>query len=231
MITEKNIDQEDLLMLNTTLSKLLKRWFGKGPENCFTSFHENKLIINVNNFTTPAEGTLIENDKCQLAYEFRCGVMDVVKNQFTDTLNQSFGLKFNYFHSDWNFSDNSALLLFQNEHSNWDDDRIGTKLKTELTHQIECVGKDMHQTPAKTQVVKINPKMFAVKCDGVMVQVEKQLYAQGHIKILQQRSFEIRDAYQDQYKVFESVFGKAIENIYMIWDYRNDQSYIFFCTK
>ncbi|MGQ4667236.1 Na-translocating system protein MpsC family protein [Metabacillus halosaccharovorans] len=74
--------QEDLLLLSSTLSKILKRRFGKGPEICSVTLHSNRIIAFIRKYITPAEEVLLKNDNVNLVYKFRSAVMEDVVDEF-----------------------------------------------------------------------------------------------------------------------------------------------------
>lgn len=209
--------------LNSTISKHLKHWYGKGPQTCYATLHENKLVVHINKFITTSEKALLEYNNESLAYIFRTSVMDRICKSLQDEIYNSLGIDFNHYSSDWDFVSDTGVILFQNEHSNWKSENIDEPYLS----KIITVSSNLHRVPSKIEMVTFNKKLFAIKCHEVMLPVEKVLYDKGHIDILHERAREIKKSYLDM----GEVFGREIKGVYMMWDYQNDQSYFFFSLQ
>ncbi|WP_102026233.1 DUF2294 domain-containing protein [Salirhabdus sp. Marseille-P4669] len=227
MNNSNSLHQENLLTLNATFSKLLKRLYGKGPENCFTTLYENILIVQVKNFATPAEETLIKNNNLNLAYDFRYGVMDTIYKEFAEEIREVLGLEFSHFSSDWNFKKNAGIIVFENENSNWRGIE-NARLHSAFMQTIRNVSANYHKAPSTLHMTMLNHKLFAIKCEHVLLKIEHVLYEQGYTDILRIRTREIREVYRSQINKFEQLFDRVINDIYMIWDYQKEQCSIFF---
>ncbi|RKQ30388.1 Na-translocating system protein MpsC family protein [Oceanobacillus halophilus] len=214
--------------LNSTISKHLKYWYGKGPQTCYSSLHENKLIIHINKFMTPSEKALLENNKEPLAYSFRTSVMDRICKDLQAEIHRALGISFNHYASDWDFVTDTGIILFQNEQANWKCENIDQQTKHHIENKVMKVSANVHKVPTHLEMVMFNKRMFAVKCHEVMLQVEKILYKKGHTDILQERAKEIKKSYQES---LGEVMGKEVKGVYMIWDYQYDQSYFFFYLR
>ncbi|MBC5638280.1 DUF2294 family protein [Ornithinibacillus sp. BX22] len=210
--------------LNSSISKHLKHWYGKGPQTCYTTLHENKLVVHINKFITPSEKALLDNNDESLAYIFRTSVMDQICKSLQEEIYNSLGILFNNYFSDWDFATDTGIILFQNEHSDWKSENIDEPSQEHFISRINDVSSNLHRVPSLIEVVRFNKKLFAIKCHKVMLPVEKALYQKGHIDILHERAREIKKSYLD----IGEVFGRQIKAVYMMWDYQNDQSYSFF---
>jgi len=221
--------QEDLLLLSSTLSKILKRRFGKGPEMCSVTLHSNRIIAFVRKYITPAEEVLLKNDNVNLVYKFRSAVMEDVVDEFIGEVKDSLGMSFDSYFEDWNFNRNTGMLIVENSHSrNWMNMDIHPAFKEKLFEGISVVKNEIYKAPTSMEIIKINQNMYAVECRDTLIQMEKILYNKGYFGLLQERSNDIKNSYFFHKGKFDSIFETRVEDIFLFWDYKNDRSYMFF---
>lgn len=224
-----NYYQEDLLLLSSTLSKLLKQRFGKGPETCYVTLHSNRLVIFIKKYRTPAEDVLLKNNNVSLLQRFRSAVMEEVFFEFSKEAHDCLGISFDSYYEDWNFERNTGIMILENSESKkWSETTVPPTLKEKLFNGIISVSEEIYKVPSRVEIIRMNQNMYAVECRGSLIQIEKVLYCKGHIELLHERSNDIKNSFIKQKEVFESIFSTVIEDIFMIWDYKDDTSYIFF---
>jgi uncharacterized protein YbcI len=222
--------QEDLLHLSSTLSKMLKQRFGKGPETCYVTLHSNRLIVFIRKYITPAEDVLLKNQNVELVQKFRSAVMQEVFSEFSKVASDCLGISFDSYYDDWNFDKNTGIMILENRHSrDWHDSTlISAMIKEKLFEGIISVSKEVYRAPNRIELIKINQSMYVVECQGSLIQIEKVLYRKGYSDLLFERSNEIKQSYIEKMGEFTSVFGTKVEDFFMIWDYKDDRNYIFF---
>ncbi|WP_456277247.1 Na-translocating system protein MpsC family protein [Bacillus sp. AK128] len=219
--------QEHLLQLGSTLSRMLKKRFGKGPETCYVTFHSERLTIYMRNFVTPAEEVLLERNQHKLAQQFRNSVMERVFQQFTEEAYHLLHLHFDRYFSDWDYSSNTGILLVENKslHLDWEDAR---QVPNQLLEVIVNISSAAHKIPDKLKMIRITPNILAIRYEGILLQTEKVLIQRGYTELLLERSFEIKQIYMNHKHEFHLPLGRTIAGIYMTWDYQCDECYLFF---
>ncbi|WP_175638086.1 Na-translocating system protein MpsC family protein [Metabacillus schmidteae] len=221
--------QEDLLLLSSTLSKILKRRFGKGPEMCYVTLHSNRLIVFIRKYITPSEEVLLKKDYINLAYKFRSAVMEEVVDEFTKEVEKSLGIRLDSYFEDWNFSRNTGMMIFENSLSkDWAATAIQPALKEKLFEGLNLISYEIYKAPTSMEVIKINQNIYAVESRGTILKMEKILYKKGYLEILQEHSNDIKNAYFQQKEKFDSIFETKVEDLFLFWDYKDNRSYIFF---
>jgi len=227
-----DMEQETLLHLSSTFSKLLKRSFGKGPESCFVSSHDSRLIIVIRHFLTPPEEVLLQKQKIGLIDRFRSAVMDVVVDEFTEEVSRVFGDSYPSYYADWDYTTNSALILLEGQGKKpWLDYRSYTRFQELLSEEISKLSAGLQKRPSMIDVVKVHQNLVVTVCEGVLMPFEKVMYEQKHYALLSERSREIKQGFVAKLNEFEHVFGRKIANLYLTWDYKNDKSHMFFSLK
>ncbi|CAM3633384.1 Na-translocating system protein MpsC family protein [Marinicrinis lubricantis] len=223
--------QEDLIRLTSSLSKLLKQRFGKGPEKCFVTFYRNRLTVNIRNFVTSAEEVLIEHDQTSLALHFRSAVMDKVCKEFAQEACSVLGTSFDLYYNDWDYVMNSGILLMESKQAKEEAAEWGCPITGPLFEQIRQLSSEGYKVPDRMDLIQLNQNTYAVNCEGILLQIEKELLKRGHLDILQDRFLEMKKKYMLERKAFAKIFGRDIEGLFMTWDIHQDQSYIFFCLE
>lgn len=203
-----------------------KQRFGKGPETCLVTVHANGLTVFIRNYITPAEEVLIEANKTNLAYEFRNTVIEKVINEFVEEATSLLHIPFTSYYCDWDYHKNSGLIVIDK------NERIevssNSTLKTKLIEKINEVSSAVHKVPESIHMIKISHNMIAVECVGTILEIEKVLYNKGCTDILQEQAREIKKSYINKKHLFEKVFDRLVEGLFITWDYENDRNYIFF---
>lgn len=222
----KKTTQVDLLNLSSTFSKMVKRRFGKGPESCNVFWKENRMYIVMRNFITPAEEVLVKNQDFNLALKFRSSVMNAVTDDFLPLASEVVGERYDNFFHDWNYDNNTGMILLEHSHSYLS--KIDVSFQANLLKLIEDIGTQIHKKPSTLEVVKHTPHMCVIQLEGVLLQIESLLYEKGDSDLLLEQSREIKNRYISCKEQFEEIFNRAIEDIFIMWDYEKDRNYLVF---
>ncbi|MCM3117292.1 DUF2294 domain-containing protein [Neobacillus sp. MER 74] len=219
--------QENLLYLSSTFSKLLKRRFGKGPETCTMMSKGNRLYIYMRNFITPAEEVLLENDQLMLVHNFRSAVINAVINEFKHEVSKVFGGGIDHFFHDWNYDSNTGIILLENVPSS-DEVKMEEDFEKTLFNLIDFVGTRYHKRPVGLKVVKFTQNICAIEARDVLLQLESLAYEQGNLDLLLHQAREIKSGYLKNKSIFEDLFNRIIEDIFIVWDYEKNRNYLIF---
>jgi uncharacterized protein YbcI len=219
--------QEDLLYLSSNFSKMLKRGFGKGPETCNVTKRGNRLYVLMRNFITPAEEVLLKNGDMLLATKFRMSVFNTIVGEFVKEASKVLGTEYKNFYYDWNYDTNNGFLLIECDHS-MDQSKIDAFFETEIVRLLVDVSSRLHKIPCSSRIVKYTQNYCVVESKGVLLEVDYILYKKGCFDLLLQQSKEIKSGYLKQKNLFEKLFNRAIDDIFLILDYENDRNYLIF---
>jgi len=232
MIHKFNASQENISLLTSALSKLMKLRFGKGPENCFISLRAGRLAVYLRNFITPAEEVLIGSGKINLMYQFRHAVMEKVYQEFAQEARSLMNLDLNAFQSDWDYDANTGFMLLENQNSRPPmPEEIDFHTRERLFERIIQLCSEVHKVPRKLALMKMDPNILIVECTGVMQHLENMLYRKGCWDLLYERSSEIKKVFFSQKDSFREIFGRVVDGLFLTWDYPRDRSYVFFYLK
>lgn len=219
--------QEDLLSLSSSVSKIIKRGFGRGPETCYSTLKGNRLYISLRNFMSPAEEVLAERKEYNIVTRFRSTVITALSEELLQEASNSVGIPFESLYQDWNYSTNSGILLLVNN-SPIPELKIDDQLEMKLFQLIRMVSSQIHKVPSDTKIIKFTPNTCAIEFNGVLSPLECLLIEKGDSDLLLDHSCQIKLEYYQHKELFEDVFNRAIEDLFMMWDPENNKSYLIF---
>jgi uncharacterized protein YbcI len=220
-------NQEDLLYLSNTFSKLLKRSFGKGPESSFTHLRDGRLFVYMRNFITPGEEILIDSRQTTLALNFRFKVIQAVSKQILDIVRNVLGSPFDMVYQDWNYSTNTGMLLITSQDV-YNKGKIDTIFEEDLFDAITKVASDYHKVPNKLTIIKSNSNVCAVEAEGSIQPLAQALYESGDINLLYRGYEETKKGYFKQKSLFEKAFNRSIDDLFIMWDFEQNKNYYIF---
>jgi uncharacterized protein YbcI len=216
-----------LVYLSSTFSKLLKRSFGKGPETCTVILKGNRFYVYMRNFITPAEEVLIKQDKLELAVNFRSSIINAVTEDYLPEVSKVLGISFDNFFHDWNYDKNTGILLLDQSQSGHEENLENTFVNN-LFALIENVGSNYYKKPASLKIIKFTQNICAIESTEVLLPLERLVYEKGSFELLNHQSREIKNGYWKNKEQFEGIFKRLIEDMFMMWDYKNNRNYLVF---
>lgn len=179
------------------------------------------------NFITPAEEVLINQGQLDLAHNFRSAVINSVTQEFIPEVSITLGISFDHVFHDWNYDKNTGILLLDYVQSNYEE-KIDNSFQNSLFHLIDDVGSNYHKKPASLKVVKFTQNICAIESKEVLLPLEKFVYERGNIDLLLHQARNIKDGYWINQEKFERIFNRLIEDMFIMWDYKNNRNYLVF---
>lgn len=223
--------QEKLKSISSYTSKLLRNKFGRGPESCFAATADQFLVLSIRGFISPMEEVLLkENQHIQVDYARDVVIKSILaelKGVFQVTLDTEVK---SFFH-DWNFPNNTGVIIAVLEST------LNPMEKSEmvdfslLDSEVARISYLVEKTPEKTFSFQISPKIFIVKREGILVPIEKALIEEGFHKELHFTKDDLEKSYLHRYGKFDQVFQGAVTDIFVDWDFKEDNSLICFLLK
>lgn len=219
--------QEDLASLSSIFSKIIKRGFGKGPETCYAVLRANRLYVYIGNFMTPAEEILTDKQEYNLVMKYRSTVITALSEELLREASYLLGNPFESLYQDWNYHSNSGILLLVNNSFN-PDVKIDDSFERKLFQLVRLVGSKLHKIPSELKVVKYTHNICAIESNGVMDPLDYLLVEQGKSELLFTNAREIKKGYYQHRELFEELFNRSIEDLFIMWDFKKNRSYLIF---
>ncbi|WP_342047750.1 Na-translocating system protein MpsC family protein [Bacillus sp. OTU530] len=225
--------QQKLMDISSLTSKLLRKNFGRGPEACYAYANEQFLVFYIRGFMSPLESILLENGNPDNIDISRNIVMKTVLNQLKGIIELEFEQDVECFYHDWNYPQNTGMITVQFEGDitkqvHQDNGSIDLK---PLIAEVERISILVQKKPEKTEAFFISPKMYLVKRDGILVQIEKQLIIKGYEQTLMVTKDELEKSYLHRDSRFEEIFKNPVADIFVDWDFSEDRSIMCFVLK
>ncbi|KKI89111.1 hypothetical protein WQ54_28225 [Bacillus sp. SA1-12] len=214
-------NHEDLTYINSYISKVLKRNFGKGPATCYTSISEDKMFIYIKQFMTPAEEVLIRNEKTYLVNKARSVILETIFTEIKEEIHNVLGISYHRIYHDWNFNDNTGLIIL--EAANAFTITGLSSNKDSVSHTIQKICAEIHKIPEKISMTKSSSSIVNIEYTGFMSQIEQILYRKGYDELLFEWTMEIKHTYGQNKRLIESRLDTAIKDIFVIFDFEHDR--------
>ncbi|MFC6601284.1 hypothetical protein ACFQDF_05290 [Ectobacillus funiculus] len=108
------------------------------------------------------------------------------------------------------------------------DVKIDESFERKLFPLVRMVGSQLHKIPSGLKVVKYTHNICVVESKEIMLPLEHLLLEQGNIDLLLTHAAEIKKGYVRHRELFEEAFNGLIEDLFMMWDYKQNKSYLIF---
>ncbi|WP_160725406.1 Na-translocating system protein MpsC family protein [Bacillus sp. USDA818B3_A] len=226
--------QQKLMDISSLTSKLLRKNFGRGPESCYAYANGRYLVFYIRGFMSPMESVLIDHGNADNVDISRNIVMKTVLDQLKGIIELEFERDIESFYHDWNYPQNTGMIAIQFEadviKSGDQDSSDSIALRT-LIDEVDRISILVQKKPDKTDAFYISPKMYLVKREGILIQIEKALILKGYEQTLLVTKDELEKSYLHRDGRFEEIFRNPVADIFVDWDFNEDRSIICFVLK
>lgn len=218
---------EDITNLNSYISKILKKNFGKGPAACYTFLTEEMMFIHIKNFITPVEEVLLKKNEEHLAHKSRMVIFDAIFEQIQEEVKRVLNIDYTSMCYDWSFKHNTGVIILAKE-----EHFIQTSQQslegTESMISIKKICSNVHNTPVQINYVLQTTTVSYILYSGFMSKIEHALYEKGYGELLIEWSNELKNEYKQNKRLFEHVLKAAIDDNFVILDFENDRGILVF---
>ncbi|MFE7065026.1 Na-translocating system protein MpsC family protein [Sutcliffiella sp. NPDC057660] len=216
------------LELASSIGRILRDHFGKGPESIFVTISRPYITIYLRNFLTPMEQALI-NEKHELTVEeTRDKLMQRLAPELKELIKNVSGMEINEFYYDWTLANASGIFVGIGAEDAFPPDySYPESIKVEL--EVSNVSKIAEKAPNQIFSHQLNARTLIVIRKGILVEIEKMLIELGFEEPLtiSKRKLEKGLLYQRK-ELFEEYLDAEIDDIFVNWDFHLDKSTILF---
>lgn len=220
--------------LSSLTSKMLRKNFGRGPDSCHAFANGPFLVFYIRGFLSPIESVLLENGNSDNVDFSRNIVIKKLLMQLKGILEMEFGVDVKSYYHDWNYPNNTGMITieFESDINKMDEKSLESPRDTQdLINEIDRISILVQKKPEKTEAFFISPKVYLVKRDGILIQIEKALIEKGYEHTLLVTKDELEKLYLHRNGHFEEIFSQPIADIFVDWDFNADNSMICFVLK
>lgn len=224
---------QKLLDMSSLTSKMLRKNFGRGPESCNAFANLQYLVFYIRGFLSPMEVVLLENGNSDTIDMSRNIVMHNVLTELKGILEIEFEQDVKSFYQDWNYPQNRGMVVveFENSVFEGEEQNASTALFESLIQEVDRISILVQKKPEVTKVYPISSKLYLVKREGILIQIEKALIEKGYDQTLLVTKDELEKSYLHHDSRFEEIFHNPVSDIFVDWDLRRDNSIICFVLK
>jgi len=177
---------------------------------------------------TSAEEVLVDYHQENLANKFRTAVIDLICKEFLPEASKVIDLSFQTFYHDWNYGTNKGIIIIEPRHIWTEESKDFFFNEKDLFKLMEQVCTKVHKVPEEFKIIKWNQNVCIVECKGVLLSMDRYLFQQGLTDILLEHSREMKSYYLNRKDLFEDVFNRVIDDLFITWDYEQDKNFIVF---
>lgn len=224
---------EKLLNISSLTSKMLRKNFGRGPDSCFAFANGPFLVLYIRGFLSPMETVLLENGNIDNIDMSRTIVMGKILNQLKGILEVDFEDDVKSSYHDWNYKQNTGMITieFESNVKGVVTTSEETPILKDLINEVNRISIIVQKKPEKTEAFAITPKVYLVRREGILVEIEKSLIEKGYEQTLIVTKDELEKSFLHHNGHFEEIFSRPVEDILVDWDLHKDNSIICFILK
>ena len=216
------------------IGRLFRETFGRGPKSVLVTFGQSLVAIYLNGFLSPLERILLDERQEETIWSTRDTLMQrlipEIKANLASLTNQSIE-KIYY---DWNLNNKSGILIataVQERAFGECEDLFHTH--PTFKENILRLSKSTQKVPDWAAAYRLSPELVVLHREGVIAPIERELIQLGraatvHLKAAK-RHLEKR--YLQSNVLIETLLNKSVQDIFVDWDFDNDQNWTVFKLK
>lgn len=224
------IDQKKEEYISSYISKLLRKNFGRGPQNCQTIVSKNYLVTYIRGFLSPMEDILLQHGQNKYVDQARSFIISHLLDEVKGVVQVTLDVEVEDYYHDWNFPNNSGVLIFVL------DTEAGQENKTEVDIQkleleVGRISLLVEKIPDKINIYPISRSIYLIERQGILIQIEKALIEKGFENELRFTKDELEKTYFHREGQFEDIFHKSVMDIFIDWNFKGDKSMMAFILR
>jgi len=230
--------QQELKNISSYVSKLLRQNFGRGPEACFASAGSRFLVITVRGFLSPMEEVLLQHDKLDSVDQTRSIIVSTLLPEIRGVISVSLGVEVDRFFHDWNYNSNAGVIIAVFEEELPFLQRAAAQKAAEVKIDLDAFREEVNRisgyvqkVPDGLSIYPISTKLILVLKTGILIPIEKALIARGFGNELRLAKDELEKKHFQQSPIFSRLLGDTLENVFIDWNFQNDESLVCFQLK
>ncbi|WP_449538842.1 Na-translocating system protein MpsC family protein [Ferdinandcohnia sp. Marseille-Q9671] len=223
--------QEKLTYISSYTSKLLRNKFGRGPESCFAATADHFLVLHIRGFISPMEEVLLEQHQHIHVDIARNIVISSIISELKGVFQVTLESEIRTFYHDWNYPNNTGVIIAVLENSLNSMEKSTEVDFSLLESEVVRISTEVQKPPQEVTSFQISPRICIVKREGILVPIEKALIENGFQKELYFTKDELEKGYLHRQGTFDQVFQKKVADIFVDWDFKEDNSLICFILK
>jgi uncharacterized protein YbcI len=219
--------------VSSYISRILRDYFGKGPESVHVTLGKTFIIVHIRNFLSPTEKVLMNQKQDESVQKMRDLVMQTLIPEMKAYIKIVTGMEIREFYYDWGLHNKSAMFTGICTDTTSIDFPIQEEFtgKTELINEIINLSSESEKKPEEIYACQLNHRSILVIRNGILVRIEKQLIRQGMQEQLKLAKRTLEKGLLHNNNHFEAILNTKIIDIFVDWDFDLDKSVIVLVTN
>jgi uncharacterized protein YbcI len=216
--------------VSSYIGKLLRDYFGKGPESVYVSINHSIITMYLRNFISPMESVLMGRDEEKMVQQTRDMLMQSLIPEIKAYVKIVTGLDIQEFYYDWGLHNKSGIFVgICTEVFNTENLQLETYPgKNEFHKEIANISYHAQKVPEEIISTLLNPRTLIVIRNGILVSIEKELIrlGQSEILVIAKRNLEKKLLHNNNH--FDEILNTKVIDIFVDWDFQLDRSVMVF---
>ncbi|MFC4558141.1 Na-translocating system protein MpsC family protein [Virgibacillus kekensis] len=211
----------------STVGKLLRDNFGKGPEAIYVSVAAPFVTIYLRNFLAPIEKVLYNQDNRVRIQKTRDLLMNELLPEIRAILSSETKQPVSKVFYDWSLDNKTGVIFTEldtDEVCHECHDYIG---KEKVHSEIYRFTEKVQKAPTSQDSFKLNSRTLVSRRDDILVLIEKELINSGFEEQLRLSKRKLEKSMLNV-SYIEYALGQEIADIFVDWDFDEDRGYIVF---
>lgn len=219
--------------LSSYISKILRDYFGRGPESVHVSIGFTFITIYLRNFLSPTETVLLSQNQEKNVEQTRDMIMKLLIPEIKAYIKIVTGMEIREFYYDWGLHNKSGMFMGVSSDSSSVKQPIIEDFtgKEEFHKEIINLSRESEKVPDELYSCQLNDRTILIIRNGILVRIEKQLIRQGLREELTLAKRALEKGLLHNNNHFEGILGTKVRDIFVDWDFDLDKSIIAFITK
>lgn len=212
--------------ITSYMGKLLRDYFGKGPESVYVSIGHTFIVIYMRNFMTPSERVLLEQEHISIIDQMREKLMQMMLPEISGYIQIVTGAKPREFYYDWSLHNRTGMMVAICGEPVPGGQPVNEAYagKQEAEQEIIRISQKAQKAPETIYSCEISPRLFLFVRSGILVRIEKELIRLGHSELLKGVKRNLEKSYLHNNSWLETALNRRLADSFTDWDFDLDRS-------
>ncbi|WP_284139637.1 Na-translocating system protein MpsC family protein [Virgibacillus sp. LDC-1] len=225
----KNLESQ----ISSSVGKLLRSYFGKGPRTIYVSVSNKFITIYLQHFLAPMEQVLLKQNSLVKVQETRDIMMEELVPELKVLLSTQIQMPVQQLYYDWDLEKESGIIFAElTEKQN--EEKLQVSLdydaKEKVHEEIARFTKKAQKTPRNIVSYRLNERTIISKREDILVLIEKELIRTGFREQLRLTKRRLEKNLLNR-EFIESVLQQKIQDVFVDWDFEKNIGYIVFILE
>lgn len=220
-------------LLTSYMGKLLRDYFGKGPESVYVSVGHTFIVIYMRNFLTTSERVLLVQDHTLIIDQMREKLLQMMIPEISSYIEIVTGVKAREFYYDWSLHNKTGMLMVICDEPVPGGMSVNETYagKQSAEEEIIQISQKTHKVPEEIFSCEINSRMVIIVRTGILVRIEKELIRLGHGELLKGVKRNLEKSCLHNNGWLETALNRRLVDSFSDWNFSLDKGVILLVSQ